>query len=54
MNVELQSKDSKARAIIDLQVADNQLHLIREQSTAKEDRGKHYINITRKLPCQVR
>src|SRR6218665_1453483 len=30
-----QTKDAKARAIIGLQVADNQLHLIRKQTTAK-------------------
>src|SRR6218665_1685159 len=35
VTAEWQTKDAKARAIIGLQVADNQLHLIRKQKTAK-------------------
>src|SRR6218665_3567628 len=35
MTAEWPTKDAKARAIIGLQVADNQLHLIRKQTTAK-------------------
>src|SRR6218665_1916915 len=35
MTAEWQTKDAKARAIVGLQVADNQLHLIRKQITAK-------------------
>src|SRR6218665_3633647 len=34
---EWQTKDAKARAIIGLQVADNQLHLIRKQTAANVD-----------------
>src|SRR6218665_1493064 len=35
VTAEWHTKDAKARAIIGLQVADNQLHLIRKQTTAK-------------------
>src|SRR6218665_2233493 len=35
MTAEWQTKDAKARAVIGLQVADNKLHLIRKQITAK-------------------
>src|SRR6218665_2077187 len=35
VTAEWQTKDAKARAIIGLEVADNQLHLIRKQTTAK-------------------
>jgi hypothetical protein len=35
VTTEWQTKDGKARAIIGLQVEDNQLHLVRKQSTAK-------------------
>src|SRR6218665_27532 len=35
VTAEWQTKDAKARPIIGLQVADNQLHLIRKQTTAK-------------------
>src|SRR6218665_3818293 len=35
VTVEWQTKDAKARGIIGLQVADNQLQLIRKQTTAK-------------------
>src|ERR1043165_4383060 len=36
VTTEWQTKDGKARAIIGLQVEDNQLHLVRKQTTAKE------------------